>query len=97
VGPEKASPSDHCRCTSKPAERTWVCPPEQGIRITDYPKALQAKDYSENPQTLGGHLKKRRRELGLLQREAAEVMKSFTNSSLNFQQPTLSPLQRLMF
>jgi hypothetical protein len=46
---------------------------------------------------LGEHLKKRRRELGLLQREAAEVMKSFTNSSLNFQQPTLSPLQRLMF
>jgi hypothetical protein len=34
-------------------------------------KALRAKDYSENPGTLGEHLKKRRRELGLLQREAA--------------------------
>jgi transcriptional regulator with XRE-family HTH domain len=37
-------------------------------------KALRAKDYSENPQTLGQHLKRRRRELGLLQREAAEQM-----------------------
>jgi DNA-binding XRE family transcriptional regulator len=37
-------------------------------------KAQRAKDYSENPQTLGGHLKKRRRGLGLLQREAAERM-----------------------
>jgi transcriptional regulator with XRE-family HTH domain len=37
-------------------------------------KALRTKDYSETPQTLGGHLKKRRRELGLLQREAAERM-----------------------
>jgi DNA-binding XRE family transcriptional regulator len=37
-------------------------------------KALRTKDYSENPQTLGGHLNKRRRELGLLQREAADRM-----------------------
>ncbi|MEA2915135.1 MAG: hypothetical protein QOJ15_7216, partial [Bradyrhizobium sp.] len=28
-------------------------------------KALRAKDYSETPQTLGEHLKKRRRQLGL--------------------------------
>jgi len=34
-------------------------------------KALRKKDYSEEPQTLGEHLKKRRRELGLLQREVA--------------------------
>jgi transcriptional regulator with XRE-family HTH domain len=37
-------------------------------------KALRVKDYSENPQTLGEHLKARRRELGLLQREAADQM-----------------------
>jgi hypothetical protein len=37
-------------------------------------KALRAKDYSNNPQTLDEHLKKRRRELGLLQREAAEML-----------------------
>ena len=35
-------------------------------------KALREKDYSENPQNLGEHLKKRRREAKLLQREAAE-------------------------
>jgi transcriptional regulator with XRE-family HTH domain len=37
-------------------------------------KALRAKDYSESPRALGEHLKKRRRQLGLLQREAAERM-----------------------
>lgn len=37
-------------------------------------KSLRKKDYSEDPKTLGEHLKKRRRELGLLQREAAERM-----------------------
>jgi transcriptional regulator with XRE-family HTH domain len=35
---------------------------------------LRIKDYSETPQTLGQHLKKRRRELAFLQREAAERM-----------------------
>lgn len=37
-------------------------------------KALRKKDYSEDPQTLGEHLKKRRKELGLLQREAGQRM-----------------------
>jgi len=37
-------------------------------------QALRTKDYSQDPQTLGEHLKKRRRELGLLQLEAAEQM-----------------------
>jgi DNA-binding XRE family transcriptional regulator len=37
-------------------------------------KSLRTKDYSETPQTLGLHLKKRRLELGLLQREAGEQM-----------------------
>ena len=37
-------------------------------------KALRKKDYSEVPQTLGEHLKKRRRQLGLLQREVAVRM-----------------------
>jgi transcriptional regulator with XRE-family HTH domain len=37
-------------------------------------KALRQKDYSKTPQSLGEHLKKRRRELGLLQREAATRM-----------------------
>lgn len=37
-------------------------------------KAPRTKDYSENPQSLDEHLKKRRRELGLLQWGAAERM-----------------------
>jgi transcriptional regulator with XRE-family HTH domain len=37
-------------------------------------KTLRNKDYSVTPQTLGQHLKKRRRELGLLQREVAGRM-----------------------
>lgn len=37
-------------------------------------KSPKPKDYSEAPQSLGEHLKKRRRELGLLQREAGERM-----------------------
>jgi DNA-binding XRE family transcriptional regulator len=37
-------------------------------------KALRSKDYSQEPSSLGEHLKKRRRELGLLQRDAATRM-----------------------
>lgn len=36
------------------------------------PQRLEKKDYSEEPETLGAHLKKRRQELGLLQRQAGE-------------------------
>jgi transcriptional regulator with XRE-family HTH domain len=35
-------------------------------------KALKPKVYPENPRTLGEHLKRRRKELRLLQREAAK-------------------------
>src|SRR6185437_6554048 len=34
-------------------------------------KALKPKDWTDEPRTLGDHLKKRRREFDLLQREAA--------------------------
>lgn len=37
-------------------------------------KSLRTKDYSARPKTLGEYLKKRRRELGLLQREVADRM-----------------------
>lgn len=46
-------------------------------------QGLEAKDYSEEPQTLGQHLKKRRRELGLLQREAAAQMRVVTETYAN--------------
>ena len=55
-------------------------------------KALRAKDYSENPQTLGEHLKKRRRELGLLQREAAEMMGLSTDTVVNWEKDKTKPV-----
>jgi transcriptional regulator with XRE-family HTH domain len=55
-------------------------------------KALRAKDYSENPQTLGAHLKKRRRELGLLQREAAERMGVSADTVVNWEKGKTEPV-----
>ena len=55
-------------------------------------KALRAKDYSQNPQTLGQHLKKRRRQLGLLQREAAEMMGVSTDTVVNWEKDKTEPV-----
>ncbi len=55
-------------------------------------KALRPKDYSENPHTLGAHLKKRRRELGLLQREAAERMDILTETFANWEKDKTEPV-----
>jgi DNA-binding XRE family transcriptional regulator len=55
-------------------------------------KALRAKDYSETPKTLGEHLKKRRRELGLLQREAAERMGVSTDTVVNWEKDKTEPV-----
>jgi transcriptional regulator with XRE-family HTH domain len=55
-------------------------------------KALRAKDYSQNPQTLGEHLKKRRRELGLLQREAAERMGISRDTYVNWERGKTEPV-----
>jgi hypothetical protein len=54
--------------SSRPStKRTNICavPFCRGVRLTL--KSLKPRDYVENPRTLGQHLKKRRRELGLLQ------------------------------
>lgn len=56
-------------------------------------KALRPKDFSECPQTLGEHLKKRRRELGLLQREAAARMGILTETYTNWEKTRPSLLQ----
>lgn len=55
-------------------------------------KALRARDYSQNPQSLGEHLKKRRRELGLLQREAAERMGVSTDTVVNWEKDKSKPV-----
>jgi transcriptional regulator with XRE-family HTH domain len=55
-------------------------------------KAQKLKDSSEEPQTLGEHLKKRRRELGLLQREAAERMGIGTDTYANWENGRTKPV-----
>jgi transcriptional regulator with XRE-family HTH domain len=55
-------------------------------------KALRSKDYSENPQNLGEHLKKRRRELGLLQREAAVRMLIGRDTYVNWETGKTEPV-----
>jgi transcriptional regulator with XRE-family HTH domain len=52
---------------------------------------LRPKDYLERPQTLGQHLKKRRKELGLLQREAAHQMGIDTWTYLNWEKDKTKP------
>jgi transcriptional regulator with XRE-family HTH domain len=55
-------------------------------------KAQKLKDYLEEPQTLGEHLKKRRKELGLLQREVAEQMGIDTWTYLNWEKDKTAPV-----
>jgi transcriptional regulator with XRE-family HTH domain len=55
-------------------------------------KVLRSKDYFENPQTLGQHLKKRRRELGLLQRATAEILGVSTDTVVNWEKDKTKPM-----
>jgi transcriptional regulator with XRE-family HTH domain len=55
-------------------------------------KALRSKDYSETPKTFGQRLKKRRRELGLLQREAAERMGVSAETVANWENGKTAPV-----
>ncbi|MDP1966928.1 MAG: helix-turn-helix transcriptional regulator [Reyranella sp.] len=55
-------------------------------------KSLRPKDYFESPQSLGQHLKKRRKELGLLQREAAQLMGILTETYGNWEKDKTEPV-----
>lgn len=55
-------------------------------------KVLREKDYSENPETLGQHLKKRRKELGLLQREVAKQMGIAVETLINWEKGRTVPV-----
>jgi transcriptional regulator with XRE-family HTH domain len=55
-------------------------------------KSLRPKDFSETPQTLGQHLKKRRKELGLFQRQAAAQMGMDTWTYLNWEKDKTVPV-----
>jgi transcriptional regulator with XRE-family HTH domain len=52
----------------------------------------KTKGLFRRPQTLGEHLKKRRRELGLLQREAAERMGVSTDTVVNWEKDNTKPV-----
>lgn len=62
----------------------------QGVPLVA--KAQKPKDYSETPATLGEHLKKRRRELGLLQREAAVQMGVSAETVANWEKDKTKPV-----
>jgi DNA-binding XRE family transcriptional regulator len=55
-------------------------------------KAQKQRDYSEDPQTLGEHLKKRRKELGLLQRETAVMLGVSTDTVVNWEKDRTKPI-----
>jgi DNA-binding XRE family transcriptional regulator len=54
-------------------------------------KSLRKKDYSDQPKTLAEHLKKRRCELALLQREAAQYMGILTETYANWEKGKTEP------
>ena len=55
-------------------------------------KALKPKDYAERPQTLAEHLKKRRKELALFQREAAGQMGIAKETYANWEKGKIRPV-----
>lgn len=55
-------------------------------------KSLRKKDYSVTPQFLGEHIKKRRRELGLLQREAGQRMGVSAETVANWEKGKAKPI-----
>jgi len=55
-------------------------------------KTQKPKDYSETPATLGEHLKKRRRELGLLLREAGVQMGVSAETVANWEKGKTKPV-----
>ena len=62
----------------------------RGVPLTV--KSLSQKDYRDDPQTLGDHLKKRRQQLGLLQREAAARMGVSADTIVNWENDKTKPV-----
>jgi transcriptional regulator with XRE-family HTH domain len=62
----------------------------RGVPLTT--KALKSRGYAEIPATLGEHLRKRRKELGLLQREAAIQMGIGTETYANWEKDNTEPI-----
>jgi transcriptional regulator with XRE-family HTH domain len=54
-------------------------------------KTLKPKDYAENPQTLGEHIRKRRTQLGFTQRRAAEQIGVDVFTVLNWEKERTEP------
>jgi len=53
---------------------------------------MKPRDYSDRPRTLGEHLKKRRRELGLLQREVAAQLGVAVETLINWEKDRTRPV-----
>jgi DNA-binding XRE family transcriptional regulator len=62
----------------------------QGVPVTL--KSLRQRYFSGIPQTLGEHLKKRRKELGLLQREAATQMGISRKTCTSWEKDKTTPM-----
>jgi transcriptional regulator with XRE-family HTH domain len=60
-----------------------------GVRVIL--NTLKPKDYEDSPRTLGEHLKKRRRQLGLYQREAAKGLKVDHFTYINWEKGHTEP------
>src|SRR5579872_7427924 len=78
--------------------RAQFTPPQRQRRVAFLPgvsvtlNARRKKDFAECPKTLGEHLRKRRRDLGLLQREAAERMGIDVFTYLNWETDKTKPV-----
>jgi transcriptional regulator with XRE-family HTH domain len=59
-------------------------------------KCPRRKDYSENPETLGQHIKKRRHALGLSQSQAALRLGVSAATILNWERGKRVPLPRML-
>lgn len=62
-----------------------------GVPLPLKSKIEETNGYLETPRTLGEHLKKRSRELGLLQQEAAEIMGVSADTALNWEKDKVRP------
>jgi transcriptional regulator with XRE-family HTH domain len=87
--------ADATKSGAVPVGQREQFPETRSLFLPDVPltlKALRKKDYSEDPQTLGEHLRTRRKELGLLQREAGERMGVSAETVANWEKNKTRPI-----
>ncbi len=60
------------------------------------PKAKKLKEYSDNPKTLGEHLKRRRKVLGFWQKDVGTLLKVDAFTVLNWEKDKTIPATRYL-